>query len=1108
MSVKLRSLLYSGLALVLFLGVSQLSAQSTGSIRGTVSDQTGAAIPGASVTVTNTQTAQQRSTQTTSSGVFVFPDLPIGSYTLQVSKTGFGTQKREGTELLTGQTIGLDIALTVGSQTESVTVQADTQQIQTTTSTVAQSIDEKQMQDLPLNGRNPLQLTTLTPGARLTNTGTESGQQDNTGLTVNGLRATQNNFQLDGALYVDRFFDSVPILPSPDALQEFTIQAANYSAAYAGAGALVQLSARSGTNKIHGSAFEFFRNTVLDANNYFPVKSPTGAIILPPYKLNQFGGTVGGPIRRDRTFFFFSAEDLQQRSSPNPATLTLPTAAQVSGNFSGLCTSGTFSPTTGICTKGVQIFNPVTGQPYPGNIITTPMDALSQAVYNQYLAPTPGTLNPNSPTTNTYTSLTNANIDSTQYLVRIDHAVNDKNHLSGRYFYDQDNFQRAFTAPLGFFAANRFRNQSLTLSDTHIFSPTLTATVYVSAGRFARTQIPEAPGLKTLQSLGQNVPLGTTNVPIFPGVRDNISGYVDVFSGGALTQDSTSFEYKGDVVKLVGANTFTFGGSLERTRIDATDFSYVPGDNTFNGQRTQAPSGTVLPAGVTSGNAYADFYTGYESSFFQDNGRKFYLREWRPSLFIQDDWKATHALTLNVGLRWDPWIPPIDLNNTLVGFVPGFQSKIAPGAPVGLQFNGDPGSHPAVFKNNYLAFAPRFGFAYNVGAAGTTVIRGAFGIFYGFPEGLLYQRTDAAQPINLYLNLLNPPQWDNIYAGFPGGDPFPRGSVSPSQFATYTFIVPFSGGVLNPASKVSYTEDYNLTVERQLPWNFALSVAYVGNHAVHVMGSRQFNPAVYGPGATLANEQSRRLYQGLGAVELADSYEYASFNSLQVNVTRRVTHNLTLLTNVVYGKVFDNTSSATEGNLGPPNPFNLASGYGPADFDQKIRFNASINYFLPKFQVNKFAGAVVNGWQANTIIFVQTGMPITILSGTDRSLSGIGNDYADAVPGVSPARPSGASKITEYFNQAAFVQAAIGTFGDTSRNFLRGPGYTDVDASLFKDLFAEKRVHGQFRAEAFNLFNHTNLNNPGATVSSTGSFGHITGANSPRVFQFGAKVLF
>src|SRR5665213_60589 len=919
----LRRFIYTGLALILFLALGQIRAQSTGIIRGTATDSTGAAVPDASVTVTNTETGQVRSAATTTSGVFDFPDLPIGNYTIVVSKTGFQSQKREGAQLLTGQTIGLDIALNVGSQTESITVEADNQQIQTATSTVAQSVDEKQMQDLPLNGRNPLQLTTLTPGAKLTTVGTESGQQDNTGLTVNGLRATQNNYQLDGGLYVDRFFDSVPILPSPDALQEFTIQAANFSAEFAGAGALVQLSSRSGTNKFHGSAFEFFRNTVLDAYNYFPPTevipgTSTKIIINPPYKLNQFGGTVGGPIHKDKTFFFFSAEDLQQRSSPNPAVLTLPTAPNLTGDFSALCpafnAAGICAPpkdSKGNQETGVQLFSP-TGTPYANNIITTPMDALSKAVYNQYLAATPGAPSlPNSTgqvTTNTYTALTNANIDSTQYLTRIDHKLTEKDQLSGRYFYNEDNFQRAFTAPFGFYAANLLRNQSLTISDTHIFNPTLTATFYATGARFARTQIPEAPGLKTLQSLGQSVPLGTNAISIFPGVRSNIQNYVNIFSGGALKQDSTEFEYKGEVIKLLGAHTITMGGALERTRIDAVDYSYVPGDNTFNGARTAAPAGFTLNPGVTGGNSFADFYVGYESSFFQDNGRKFYLREWRPSVFVQDDWKATRDLTINAGLRWDPWMPPIDKNNTLVGFVPGFHSTIAPNAPVGLQFNGDPGAAPSVYKNNYADFGPRIGFAYNVNGAGKTVVRGAFGLFYGFPEGLLYQRTDAIQPVDLYLNITTPPQWDNVYTGFPGGDPFPRANVSSSQFSTYQFITPVSGGVLDPASKVAYTEDYNLTVEQQLPWKFALSVAYVGNHALHIMSSRQFNPALPGPGATAGNENSRRLYPGLGAVELAQSYEYAMFNSLQLNVTRRVGNNLTLLTNVVYSKTIDNAS--------------------------------------------------------------------------------------------------------------------------------------------------------------------------------------------------------
>ena len=261
--------------------------------------------------------------------------------------------------------------------------------------------------------------------------------------------------------------------------------------------------------------------------------------------------------------------------------------------------------------------------------------------------------------------------------------------------------------------------------------------------------------------------------------------------------------------------------------------------------------------------------------------------------------------------------------------------------------------------------------------------------------------------------------------------------------------------MLDPESKVNYTQTYNLTVEQQLGSKTAFSLAYVGNRSEHIMGSRQFNPAVFGPGATVGNENSRRLFPGLGAVELAQSYEYEGYNSLQVNVTRRANNGLTLLSNIVWSKTIDNTSSATEGNTGPPNPFNLATGRGPSDFDQTIRFNASVNYVIPHANVQGWKSALVNDWQANAIVSLQTGFPFTVLSGTDRSLSGVGNDYADRVG--NPARPAGVSKIKEWFNTAAFVPATIGTFGDIGRNSLRGPGYADVDMSLFKNMFTGER---------------------------------------------------
>ena len=1125
MTQTIRNLIYIGLAAVLSLcAIPQVFAQSTGTIRGTIADPSGAVIPNAQVTAVATTTGISRTAASNDSGIFVLPDLPIGTYSLKIDAKGFATQDRPGITLITGQTIDLPISLSVGTQSTRVTVTTELQQIQTTTSTVAQSITQEQMQSLPLNGRNPLQLTTLTAGAVVTTAGTENTQQDNPGLSVNGLRATQNTYTLDGTVYVDRFFDSVPTMPNPDALQEFTVQAANYSADHAGAGALVQLSTRSGTSELHGEAWEYFRNTVLNARNYFWHHS-----YEPPFKLNQFGGTVGGPVFRSRkAFFFFSAEDLQQRSAPTPITIQVPTPAELTGDFSAFKSHGIalYDPATG-CGWGQTGTAPNCSGTIT-DVISTPMDPLSAAVTKQYLQ---AEINASSPATganagkfNTLTTSTNNNIDNTQYLVRLDDSIGQKDHLSGRYFYNQDNFQRPFTAPLGFYALNLFRNQALTISDAHVFSNTLTGAIYVGAFRGARTQIPEAPGLKTLKDLGQVINYGspTESVVPFPGVRANLS-YINIFSGGALTQDSTTFDITAQLVKVLHTHTLSFGGEVERDRIDMNDFSYTPGDNSFSAQQTQTPTGTTLPSGFTaSGDPFASFYLGYESSFFQDNGRTAYLREIRPSLYLQDDWKINSKLTLNLGLRWDPWLPPIDQNGTLVGFNlanPNFQSTVAPGAPKGVWFVGDPGLPKAVFKNNFNDFAPRVGFAWNIFGTGTTVLRGAYGIFYGFPEGLLYQRTDAMQPVDLFLNIPAPPQrWDDIYGSYPGGDPFPRAHVGPSDFKNYQFITPLSGGVLNPFSKVEYTQAYNVIVEQSLSHGFAMNVGWVGNHALHVMASRQFNPAVGAPSSSVENKY--RIFPGLGAVELADSYNYAMTNAMEVNVTRRASHGPALLANLVWMKTIDNGSSGTEGQAGPPNPFNLNSARGVADFDQAVRFTTSANYPFPRLDVNGIAGALANGWQVNAIVTAQTGLPITITSGVDNSHSGVGNDYADFAGGVSTRRPAGVSKIQAWFNPAAFKKNAVGTFGNVPRNLLRGPGYADVDLSLFKDIAPERRVHAQFQAEAFNAFNHTNFANPVSNVSS-GTFGQITSTststgsvNSPttagaqRVWQFALKLIF
>ena len=404
-----------------------------------------------------------------------------------------------------------------------------------------------------------------------------------------------------------------------------------------------------------------------------------------------------------------------------------------------------------------------------------------------------------------------------------------------------------------------------------------------------------------------------------------------------------------------------------------------------------------------------------------------------------------------------------------------------------------------------------------------TVVRGAYGLFYGFPEGLLYQRTDAMQPVDLYLQINNPPVWDAPFAGYSGGDPFPRGHVSPSQFKNYTFLQPLAGGVLNPASHVEYTQAYNFTVEQDLGKGFAMNVGYVGNRAEHVMASRQFNP--YVPATSATTIETTRTYTGLGAVELADAYDWEKTNALEFNVTRR-SHDLTMLANVVWMKTIDIGSSGTEGNAGPSNPYNFNFYKGVADFDQALRFTASANYPFPKFHVSNVLSQVVNGWQANAIVTSQGGLPFSITSGADNSKSGVGNDLG-VYTGQPIARPAGAPK-TEWFNPAAFSQNPVPSaannwtqsFGNVPRNSLRGPAYEDTDISLFKDILSEKRIHGQFQAEAFNAWNHTNLANP-TSAANSGTFGTITATSSStgtvnipspagtqRVWQFAAKIIF
>jgi hypothetical protein len=1064
-----------GIVLLLFLLLPrEVPAQSLSAITGTVVDPSGGVVPDADVSCVNTETGLKYHDRTNAQGLFRFPDLPIGVYEITVSSAGFQRLVRSGILMLTGSTVDQTLQLGVAATQESIDVTASAPVVQPTSSELQSSFDSRNTRDLPLNGRNPLQLVVLTPGAHISDVGTQGNQEENSGVTTNGLRTIDNNYELDGVLYLNREFNNAPVLPNPDSLQEFTVKSSNYSAAESGAGATVQLSTRAGTNQPHGGGFEFLRNDALDARNFF-------ASSVTPFKRNQYGGASGGPIMRDRTFFFGSYQGTRVSGGANPSLATVPTAAMRTGDFSG------FSKT---------IVDPLTGRPFPGNII--PPDRL-QALSTKLLPYVPLPNLPNMQVAQT----PNTNTDDDQFLIRVDHNFTGRDHFTSRYSFDEYDYNRLTSPFATIYARNLFRDQNVVMSYTHIFSPELLFSGSFGYTRVARTQVPTEP--VTLQRLGQDVPGAIPKA--LPELRANVNGYFNLFSGGGIAAQTRIFQYRARFTWAHAAHLVQFGMDIERDRLFSDDTSFSSGTSTFNGSRTR--SSTI----GNSGDQFADFLLGLPNDFTQ-GGRTpqdFYETKWQP--WIQDDWKILPRLTLNLGLRWEPWLPPMDKLGPATGFVPGVHSVVAPDAPTGLVFSGDPGLRDSVFPADWTNFAPRAGFAWNVAGDGRSVLRGAYGIFIrSIPLNLVRTANSGSAFRSLTVDIPNPPSFQSPYAGFPEGSPFPFTPPPNSALGTYHFIRPVVTSVLDPASRTGYTEQWNFTMERQIRPDLAVSAAYVGSHSVRIMATYQSNPAVYGPGATVGNADSRRLYAGLGPLAVATPWGFSNYNGLQLQLTRRSANGLGVLANYVYSRCMDNTSGqvqgADAGGGAEINKFSYRADYARCDFDITHTVNASLIYPVPHAANLRGAlGELINGWTMTGIVTARSGRPFTVSSGVDNSLTGVpNNDTADQIAPNS-ARPAGADPLQQWFNTSGFRVNAQGTFGNAGRNSLVGPHAWNVDFGLMKRVRATRESALELRFEGFNILNHTNFDNPVATVNNA-NFGRIRGAGDPRVLQLALKLSF
>jgi hypothetical protein len=1040
---------------------ASLCGQGSVTIFGAVTDPSGAAVAGATITATNTSTRVSRQTPSGADGNYVISQLPIGTYSVSGEAAGFKKLVQDNIHLEVDENRRVNLQLQVGAINESVTVQAEAAQVETRSGTLHQVIDSSRIVELPLNGRNPLQLQYLVAGAGGI---VSAGQEENDSVSINGSRPNTNNYTLDGADNHDPYFNTPSIFPNPDALAEFSLETNSYGADRGrNAGAVMNAVTRSGTNTLHGTLFEFVRNTDFNARSFF-------AASIPPFKRNQFGGTVGGPIRKDKTFFFASYQQTAERSSPGALNPTVLTAAQRSGDFSALKTA---------------LKDPLGGT-FPGNII--PTARLNKAAQNFLAAFVPL---PNAPL-GVYSYANQQKIDDDQVVAKGDHQLRSNNQLTGRFLYSRNNNYQAannITLP-GFLALIAYRNWDAAITDTHILSPRLVHTFTFSFNNIRRDQQSIVPGNKSWTDFGAGFVRAYPQDPD-TGFDTQVVGYFEPQGRYPLHHYRKGFQYSDGLNWTRGAHFLKFGVDLRQNLLNLhEDFETDP---------------MVQFNGYASGNAAADLVLGLPNQFTQIAPDANRPRTFEIGAYAQDDWKVSRRLTLNLGLRWDPFFPFSDPNQRFAQFRPGLQSIVFPAAPTGYVFPGDPGVPAATVDNQAMNWGPRIGFAWDPFGTGRTGIRGGYGLFYSQVRQQANNQVSNDQPFSIKLTVNQPSGGlNNPYSD--SGNPFPfNAPTTQQQIAAYKFLLPLNVTEWDPGFRDAIIQQWNFTVEHQVFGSWVAAAAYVGNKGNHLFVQDELNPAVFGsPGRTV---DARRIYfPNFTSITDMLSVGNSTYHSLQLTLNKKLTRGLTILANYTWSKMLD---SGSGDGAAPANPFNFRAEKGPAEQDIPQHFVASFIWQMPALaHSNRLLREVAGGWEINGIGSLQSNTPFSITSGKDNSASAVNRDRAN-VAGDWRIRGDRSKNdiIQQYFNTAAFAQNPPGTFGDAGRGILRGPFREGLDFGAIKNFPISERHKLQFRSEIFNIFNHANLNNPNGNLSAP-TFGRITGSGAPRVIQLALKYMF
>ena len=1028
-------------------------------LRGTVHDSSGAVISGAVVKITSTERGVSRSVVTNGSGDYVAAQLPAESYAISAVAPGFQAQTHKGFILQVGQEARLDFTLQVGQATEQIEVAGSASLIQSEDHSIGDVVDEKKVKELPLNGRNAFSLAPLAPNV--------FGSLGSSTYYVAGNPSVNNNYLLDGIQNNDRTTGSPTHKPSVDGIQEFRVLTGTYQAEYGRqSGGQIIMTTKSGTNSLHGTAYEFFRNNHLDSRGFFSQTT------LPPFTRNQYGTSLGGPIQKSKTFFFITYEGLGSKQASITKT-TVPTVLERSGDFSESST-----PITINGTKTFQI---------PQALIST----VSQAFLQYWPLPTTGGL------TNNYISTAVSTQQTNQFSGRVDRAISAKNNLFVSYqFYNSNSFN-AGTIP-GFGTTVPARTQAVSLTDDHIFTPALVNELRIGYNRWYALNLQQDNALgDVIQKLG--LPQGGPNAfaptdPQTGGVPQvSVTGFATIGAGQNYPQsrEDNTFNYVDALTWTHGAHTFKFGADIEHFYKHSYFVTSARGGFTFNGQFT--------------GNAFADFLTGgirTSANGLGDPNQNPYTTA--SGLYAQDDWKVSPNLTLNIGLRYELFQPQKERVNKLSTFdvnqgtlLDGQGNAYSVDSVTGaLVTVGTANLGDTIYNEPNKNFAPRFGFAYRVGRDNRTVVRGGYGIFYDqlVVGNGLYQNFGLGPPYVLVKNYTNtttnaPATWSN---------PFPAG-VSAGSVSPY--------GV-NRNLPTPYRQQWSFGVQRELIKNLLLDVSYLGSNGEHLPLRYNINQPTPAAGAI----QARRPYPAWSTVTWLDDVGTSSYNALTVRLERRYANGLTFLSSFAYSKALDLGTTASSGTS-PQDPRNLRAEWGPATFDARLRYVGSVVYELPFGKGRRWLrsspgwlDAVAGGWEATGIITLQRGSPFNVTTSKDISNTG-GSNRPFVVGNPHLSNPS----ILEWFNTAAFSNVVPGggySYGNAGRDILVGPGLQNFDLGLFKNYRLTERFGIQFRAEAFNALNHADFSNPTADANSS-SFGQISSTStSNRDIQFGLKVLF